>query len=152
MPSLHVAYSLFLDNLGEKIIMPSKGGKDIFDSIRYSTLRTFNSVLYTKQHSLIDVAFGILCAKIIFEKRFNWKFNNLINEFDLLKKDNKEIDYDYIKNVYNNALDLSKRYGFVKSAGIYLLKNGFIKIGPKEEPNKIYFDTETKKLIDWSII
>jgi hypothetical protein len=56
-PSLHIAYSLFLDGVAETFIKPLRQQRDAFDSVRYSTVGMFNSVLYTKQHSILDVAF-----------------------------------------------------------------------------------------------
>lgn len=69
-PSLHIAYSIMLDNISEKMVRKYPEFADKFSTIRYSTKRMCNSVLYVKQHSLLDIAFGILCSKIIYEKHF----------------------------------------------------------------------------------
>ena len=133
-PSLHIAYSLLLDNISERKIKPKS--EEIFNSIRYSTKRMFNSVLYTKQHALVDIAFGILCAKVVFEKRFteNENFNDFLSEFDSLKSEHPKINYDEIKNIYSEALDIYKNTeNFPESVGLYMKNKGFIKIKDNEK-------------------
>ena len=108
----------------------------------------FNSVLYTKQHSLIDIAFGILCSKIVFENNFSEEFNNFFSEFDSLKKDHPKINYCEIKNIYSEALEIyQKKNNFSESVGLYLNNHGFIKIKSNENVNKTYFDTKKRKII-----
>ena len=103
-PSLHIAYSIYLDNIAEDIILNRAGRKDVFEGIRYSTLRMFNSVLYTKQHALIDVAYGMLCAKIMYEDRYPRVFNDLADQFDRLQLEHPSIDYQQIHDFYKQGL------------------------------------------------
>jgi hypothetical protein len=76
-PSLHIGYSVTIDNLCEHVLdLPNKK-PDVWKNVRAASTGMFNSVLYTKQHSMIDVAFGILAAKIVLRKHYpHIPFNN----------------------------------------------------------------------------
>lgn len=124
-PSLHIAYSIYLDNVAQKVLNEPKD-KDCFESIRTSTKAMVNSVLYTKQHALIDVAGGILAAQIIFEDTYNDPFNNFIHVFDELKYDHLEIDYDRIERMYNELKsDFANIGSFPNAIGNYLKKHNY---------------------------
>jgi hypothetical protein len=146
-PSLHIAYSLFLDGIAELIIKPHRNRRDAFDSVRFSTIGMFNSVLYTKQHSILDVAFGMLCAKMVFEERFDRPFNDFLSVFPSLKR-RHPIPYDEITRIYQEALTIQKRGGrLAEVLGTYLRTHGYPKIAPDEEVGTGYFDTSTKRLV-----
>lgn len=146
-PSLHIAYSLFLDGIAELMIKPHPNRRDAFDSVRFSTIGMFNSVLYTKQHSILDVAFGMLCAKIVFEDRFDRPFNDFIGVFPSLKR-RHPIPYDEIARVYRKALAIQRRgHGLADILGTYLRSHGYLKIAPDEGVGTGYFDTSTRQLV-----
>ncbi|MBF0120457.1 MAG: hypothetical protein HQK79_16600 [Desulfobacterales bacterium] len=173
-PSLHIAYTLLLDNVIEKFFYTnthkqSKKKTQTFESIRYSSIRMFNSVLYTKQHSILDVAFGMLCSHIVFEKKYKQKFNNLIYIFDDLKKDNPYINYEVIKEIYVEGMELyEKKISFYKQSheytnfehlslegisfretvGDYLIQYGYPKLPIWHIINEgVYFDTVKRNLV-----
>lgn len=127
-PSLHIAYSLFLDNIAEDVLLKRFSENHIFADLRYSTLRMFNSVLYTKQHSLIDVAFGMLAAKTIYEQRYQRPFNDLSGEFSSLQAAHPAINYDTIERIYREACALhEKKMDYVDILGRCLKTQGLTK-------------------------
>ncbi|MFC1852314.1 hypothetical protein ACFL27_19120 [candidate division CSSED10-310 bacterium] len=145
-PSLHIAYSVFLDNVARTIFGDTK--KETFQAIRYSTIRMFNSVLYTKQHALIDVAFGILCAEIIYKRRVAHDFNNLFCLFESLRLEHPDIDYTEIVRIYTEGVAIYQKLdNLPETIGTYLTANGYLQVDPDAALSTCYFDTKQKKLI-----
>ncbi|MBT5022891.1 hypothetical protein HOK51_01205 [Candidatus Woesearchaeota archaeon] len=149
-PSMHITYSTLIYNLG-KYILP----REDFDDIKKNTKNMINSVLYTKQHALIDISFGILCAKISFEKFYpDYKFDDMTKNFSEMKKDHPTINYGLIKQVYVESL---KKYDqenkknnqentFAKVVSNYLIKNKFPIVSKDDNLSKKYFNTKTNKI------
>lgn len=151
-PSLHIAYSILLDNLAGSVIAPHPAHREVYASIRYSTGRMFNSVLYTKQHSLLDVAFGILCARLVYEARFRDRFGREFSDFtslfDTLKGDHPAIPYDRIAAMYAEAVALHARAGtLVGAVGAYLEEHGFPRIAPEDEVDGRSYDVERREML-----
>ncbi|MBI4440267.1 hypothetical protein HY638_04820 [Candidatus Woesearchaeota archaeon] len=147
-PSLHIAYSVLLDNIGESVIAGRSEKNDVAASIQYSTLRMFNSVLYTKQHSIVDVAFGILCARIAYERKFNRKFNDLTKTFRLMEQDYPDINYREIKRIYfDGVAGLGKQKSLKEIVGEYLKNNSYPLVKPGTDLTGCYFDTKRKEIV-----
>ena len=148
LPSFHIVHAFFIENLAEKILSLHSKKRRVFDLIEFLPLKILNSVLYTKQHSIVDVSFGILCTKIFFEKKFQKECNTFISEFDSMKPQNMLIKYDEIEKVYNEVLDIyRKKNNFLETVKTYLEEKEFIKIKPGENIENCYFDTFSKKII-----
>lgn len=146
-PSLHIAYSLFLDGVAETFIKPLRQQRDVFDSVRYSTVGMFNSVLYTKQHSILDVAFGMVCAKLVFERRFDRPFNAFVDQFPALQ-DAHPIPYDEIVSIYEEALQLHRRCGsFAGTLDAYLEAHGYQTVAPDADIGHSHFDTVRREIV-----
>lgn len=135
-PSLHIAYSVYLDNIAEEIILERAGKEDVFNGIRYSTLRMFNSVLYTKQHALIDVAYGLLCAEIMYERHYRHRFNDLTHEFGAMAQTHPEINYDRIRELFERSKFLLKRAegDFTEALGLHLVEANYTRLHLEEYP------------------
>ncbi len=134
-PSLHIAYSLFLDGVADLIVRPLPEKREAFQSVRYSTIGMFNSVLYTKQHSILDVAFGMLCAEMVFVRWFQRPFDNFVSTFPELASQHP-IPYDEIERMYNEARQISRGGGgrsLAETLGIYLERHGYPLVGHDEE-------------------
>jgi hypothetical protein len=88
-PSLHVAYSVFLDEVMDENI----------------SKETIDSVLYVKQHALVDVAFGIICAQLAYQKIYEDDFKNptaILDQIDQKNARNAIMDYyDFSYNSQN---------------------------------------------------
>ncbi len=106
-PSLHITYSILAYNIGKTILSPNEF-HDYDDSIG----KMFSSVLYTKQHAVVDIIYGMVCARKAFTKQFlEKKFDDLTSKFDDLQKDYPEVPFDYIADKYkeqNLMLSLSE--------------------------------------------
>ena len=138
-PSLHIAYSLYLYNVCKEFLKTSK----VKESFRHTTECMFNSVLYTKQHSMMDIAFGMLCAKKVFEEEF-CGFDDMRCEFAKLKKENPSIDYDNINSIYEEITDIGNDR-LSAALGAYLIRHLHPRINAESASNK-YFDTENKSI------
>ena len=147
-PSLHIAYSLFLDGVAGLLIQPAPHKQDAFQSVRFSTIGMFNSVLYTKQHSILDVAFGMLCAELVFERWFHRPFNNFVSTFPALAKEHP-IPYDEIARMYHEARQISRRTdSLAETLGVYLRRHRYPMVGAEEQIGPgIYYDTKEGVLV-----
>jgi len=146
-PSLHIAYALLLDNVARSLGDRLADRADVLESVRTSTVGMFNSVLYTKQHSLLDVAFGILCAREVFEARFGGGFDDLTTVFPDLAAEHP-IPYDTIVQILYEATVLRRSADSLADAlGRYLDTRGFVTVGPGEELGSCYFDTSARRLV-----
>lgn len=147
-PSLHIAYSLLLDNLAEFIIRPLRNKREAFEAIRYSTIGMFNSVLYTKQHAILDVAFGILCAQVVFDRAFDNPFNDFR---DVLAGQASEhpIPYDEIIRIYGEARESYSEHGtLADTLGAYLHTHGYPRVRCDRDLGGAWFDTVSRRLVD----
>jgi hypothetical protein len=147
-PSLHIASGALLDNVinGNNLRVNPK----IKHLARENALNSINSVLYTKQHALIDVSFGILCAEEIFTRFFGDGFQTLFSEFDSLKRTSPNIDYSMIEEVHREAKEVCDRKGFVTGLGVYLREKGYQKVDPKENLQDRFFNTKLRVIVSKS--
>jgi len=145
-PSLHIAYSTLIYNVAQRVVQLPKKDPEAWESVQTSTEGMVNSVLYTKQHSLADIAIGILLAQTIFERRFNnLPFNNLMHLFPSMAANNPEIPYGRIRENYEHAIDIRKRQNGALDELVetYLKDKGFPKI-PAKTGNCYYNDKSTE--------
>ncbi|MBI5398571.1 hypothetical protein HZB03_03850 [Candidatus Woesearchaeota archaeon] len=142
-PSLHIGYSMLLDNVARIMILPQNPG--VFEALRYSTLRMFNSVLYTGQHSIIDVAFGMVLARKVFESAYNTNYHDLTDAFGAMHQQQPSIDYKEIQRIYEYGAAASG--SLTDIVGEYLAANGYAKVNPDEDINGCYFDTQRKEIV-----
>jgi hypothetical protein len=146
-PSLHIAYAVLLDNIARVMGERLADRSEALESIRTSTLGMFNSVLYTKQHALVDVAFGILAAREVFEAHFETSFDDLTGSFDTLGDDHP-IPYDTIRAMYGEACALRERAPDLADAlGRWLAERGFEQVAPDAPTESVYFDLGERRLV-----
>lgn len=146
-PSFHIAYSMYLLNASEVIIKPRR--KEVFDTIELSAREMISSILYTKQHALIDISYGLLAAKIASEKRFpHHPFNDFIPELLKLQEQHPSINYERVIEDYQDALSLYGDIGnFAISMGHHIHNIGFPLLHPGDKRlDTHYFDRKTGKL------
>ncbi len=147
-PSLHITYSLLLDNTARWLGDRLTDRREMLESLRVSTQGMFNSVLYTKQHSLLDVAFGILCAGEIFRIHFGGGFDDLTHNFPSLSR-HHPIPYDLIIEMLEEAQWHRQRNDSLASAlGSYLQANGFKTVAPGEDLTGKCFHTGKQELTE----
>jgi len=150
LSSFHIAHALFIENIFENFFSSYFKKGEIFDLVEPLPINILNSVLYTKQHSIVDVSFGILCTKIFFEKKFQKECNTFISKFDSIKSQNPLIKYDEIEKVYNEILEMyRKKNDFSDTVKSYLEEKEFVKLNPGENIENCYFDTLSKKIVSF---
>jgi len=139
-PSLHIAYSTLLYNIANHVLNLPARDEEAWESVKNSTYGMINSVLYTKQHALVDVAFGILAAKVIFERRFKkHTFNDLMDELPELQRRHPDIPYNKVEDAFHRGKALHRVHEDLASVvGKYLNEKGF----PLLKPNggQFYYD------------
>ncbi|MDP3990184.1 MAG: hypothetical protein Q8Q01_03180 [archaeon] len=134
-PSLHIAYSILLYNIGKKVAGLPRRNPKAWESVETTAIEMFNSVLYTKQHSLADVAMGVEAAKMAFEKYYKGvKFDNLLHLFPKMQKDNPQIPYHEIERIHGLVDDLrtGKRDTLARIVKAYLEKNNYPLVKPED--------------------
>jgi len=145
-PSLHIAYSLLLDNVAENLLK-DKLEPEVLNSIRYSSKRMFNSVLYTKQHSLIDIAFGTLSSKISFENNFDKEFNDFTEFYAELQGENPHVNYGKLYDMYLEALyNYEENLDFGDAVLNYFEDHDFPRVRPGVSIDHCWFDMKKGKI------
>jgi len=101
-PSLHITYSVLAYNIGKTILTPNE-----FHDYDESIGAMFSSVLYTKQHAIVDVVYGMVCANQAFKKQFpEQEFDDLTSKFDSLQNRFKEVPFEHIRDSYHSEISL----------------------------------------------
>lgn len=141
-PSLHVAFSSLMYNLREDLIPTEQQAK-----AKTTLEKMAASVLYTKQHALIDVAFGFLCAKIAHERRLGCLEQEILNNQACLQEKDPLIPYGVINEIYSWGKE-EHLHGksLAQIVGEYIKEKGFPKVSPETDLREVYFDTVEKKM------
>lgn len=143
-PSLHIAYSALLYNVMKAIGLCDHNSR-AWESVEKSTYGMPRAVLAIKQHCCADVAFGLIAARMVFERRFKkHKFDDLTNKFCELEKRDENTPYSHIKKIHDELLAMRRGQSLKNLAGEYISKHNFPKL-PYDHP-KAYFDTRAKKI------
>lgn len=138
-PSLHIAYSILLYNIGKQVVNLPRRNPKAWQSVETTAIEMFNSVLYTKQHSITDVAMGMQAANMAFEKYYpGLKFDNLLDLFPRMQRDNPCIPYDEIKRIHDEVGDLKtgNHQTLARVVENYLKKNNYPLINQKDIESK----------------
>ncbi len=99
-PSLHITYSVLAYNIGKTILPPNE-----FHDYKESIGAMFSSVLYTKQHAVVDIVYGMVCANQAFSNTFpKYEFNNLTSKFNNLQKYYPEVPFETIADFYQKEI------------------------------------------------
>ncbi len=143
-PSLHVAFSSLMYNLKESLIPRSQQAE-----AKHTLERMAASVLYTKQHALIDVAFGFLCAKMAYEQHFGLLEREILNCSERLQAESPSIPYSVINEIYSwSKEEYLHGKPLVQIVGEYLQEKEFPTVSLDEDLRGIYFDTKEKILVN----
>lgn len=141
-PSLHVAFSSLMYNLREDLIPPNKQPE-----AEYSLERMASAVLYTKQHALIDVAFGFLCARIAFERHYGAFTDDLAERSASLQEEHPSIPYQMILDIYQQGKEQYRRGGtLAEIVNDHLRDEDYPKVSRQHDLRGIYFDTRDKNI------
>ncbi len=145
-PSQHIAYSALLYNISKTVLeLPARNEK-LWHSILVASKKMIRPVLYTKQHTLVDVAFGLHSARKAFEESFNVQFDDLIQFFPEMQINSPDIPYDKIAQIYQRGSELFKpESNLADIVGQYFREMNFPLVGPGE--NNAYFDMEKGEVV-----
>lgn len=149
-PSLHIGYAVLLNNLAEKVMQTPKHNLKLWKDTEKVTKKTIDSVLYVKQHAIVDISCGILAAEIAFRSNYpNYTFNNFSGTLAELKNEKNDVPYDLILELYirvkkhflkTGSLELAVEKLFLEEK--YPLISG---LDADREYNRLIFDWNTVK-------
>lgn len=145
-PSLHIAYSVLLDNIARIYLDPES---ESLASMRETTLRMIDSVLYTKQHAMIDVSFGMLCAEIALKNRFGVECD--IRRDELLERRSHAIPYAEALELYDEIRDQYFRahspVTLASLLGEYLHRHSYPTVAYTSDLNRSHFDRHSRRIV-----
>jgi hypothetical protein len=143
-PSLHTATPFFAYNL-DAIYFPEKESElsqHIGDIV--------STVIKTKLHSMIDIAFGMFLARKIINDKLGLDFCDLESFFTQEQKNKDNIPYEHIYRMYHDINELEKTKEGKEGKLPKLMERYFREIGlprvGREKSNCLY-DLEQKKLV-----
>lgn len=146
-PSLHIAYSFMIDDLAGAAFGPHDDKAEALDAVRRVTAGMIDSVLYTKQHAILDVAFGMLCARVVHVRRSDRPFADPLAVLEPERAD-AEIPRDAIAALYEEASWWHARAGNLAGAlGGFLRDHRYPLVGPDEEVEACFVDSATGALV-----
>jgi hypothetical protein len=143
-PSLHTAAPFYAYNLGARYFPESE------QELRECVAEVVSTVIKTKLHALIDIAFGLFLAQKAVNERLGLDFNDLESHFTGPQTARDKIPYDNVYAMYREIRDLSKTVGGGKNSLPDLMDRYFREIGlprvTRKHSNCLY-DLETKALV-----
>jgi len=143
-PSLHTAAPFLIYNMGAEYLPAEE------PALRRHIGDIVSTVIKTKKHALIDVAFGMFLCQTTVEDRLGLKFRSLESFFTQEQTTRDKIPYEHIYRMYNEINDLAKMRPGGRAALPGLMENYFQEIGlpriKREESNCLY-DLKQKTLV-----
>jgi len=151
-PSLHIAYALYLDNVTRHVLGGEPRYHSVCAAVRCATRGMFNSVLYTKQHAVLDVAFGMLVGRRVFLRRFGGSYDDLRDEFPALMREHA-IPFDAIAEMYAELLEREEggRRPIAEVLGEYLRDHGYPRLPAGTPVGHQYFHTRTRETVPFQV-
>ncbi len=141
-PSQHIAYSALVYNISKTVLELPTRNEQLWHSILVASKKMIQPVLYTKQHTLVDVAFGLHSARKAFEECFSLPFDDLLPFFPEMQPISPDLPYDEIARIYQRGSELFKpERSLADVVGQYFQERGFPLVEPGE--NNAYFNLET---------
>ncbi len=150
-PSQHIAYSALLYNICKSILELPQRNEKLWHSVETASQKMIPPVLYTKQHSLLDVAFGLHSARRAFEESFSRPFDDLMQSLPEMQSANPDLPYGEIARIYRRGSELFRpeksqpEKSLADIVGEYLQENNFPLVAPEE--NNAYFDTGKGEIV-----
>ena len=143
-PSLHTAAPFLAYNLGAKYFPETE------QELRESVAEVVSTIIKTKLHALVDIAFGLVLAQKAVNEGLGLDFNDLESHFAGPQKDRDKIPYGRVYTMYREIRDLSKTVGGGKSSLPELMELYFQEIGlPRvtRQHSNCFYDLERKALM-----
>jgi len=143
-PSLHTAAPFFAYNLGAKYF-PQQEPK-----LRQIVGDIVSTVIKTKLHSMIDIAFGIFLAQKVIRDRLRLNFNDLEFFFTHVQNSKERIPYEHVYRMYHEINELEKKTEVRENNLPEIMDRYFREIGlprVRREQSNCLYDLKQKKLV-----
>ncbi len=143
-PSLHTATPFFVYNLGLKYF-PEKEPE-----LRQYIVDVVSTIIKTKMHALVDIAFGMYLSKKIIEDKLGLDFHDLESFFTREQKNKDKIPYEHIYRMYREINELEKTMNGNGKKLPELMERYFQEMGlprVKLEKSNCLYDLERKTLV-----
>jgi hypothetical protein len=143
-PSLHTAVPFYAYNLGAHYF-PEKEPR-----LRQYVGDIVSTVIRSKLHALVDVAFGILLARKATEERLGLDFNDLEFFFTHLQESKDGIPYHQVYRMYHEINDLAEAVEGGADQLPRIMERYFEKMGlprVRRERTDCLYDLEHKALV-----
>ena len=143
-PSLHTATPLFFYNLGARYF-PEKEPE-----LRQYIGGVVSTVIKTKLHALIDIAFGIFLSKKTINDKLGLEFYDLESFFTQEQRSKDNIPYEHIYRMYHDINELAKIQQGEEGKLPKIMERYFQEIGlprVKREQSNCLYDLEQKTLV-----
>jgi hypothetical protein len=143
-PSLHTAVPFFAYNLGVKYF-PEKEPE-----LRRCVGDVVSTVIKTKLHAMIDIAFGVFLSKKAVQDKLGLDFYDLELFFTQEQKNKDSIPYEHMYRMYHEINELEKTMEGKESTLPKIMGRYFQEIGlprVKREQSNCLYDLEQKVLV-----
>lgn len=143
-PSLHTAAPFFAYNLGAKYF-PEKEPE-----LRQNIGDVVSTVIKTKLHAMIDIAFGMFLSKKTIKDKLGLDFYDLESFFIQEQKSKDKIPYEHMYRMYHEINELEKTKEGEEGKLPKIMERYFQEIGlprVKREQSNCLYDLEQKVLI-----
>lgn len=143
-PSLHTAVPFFAYNLGVKYF-PEKEPE-----LRQYVGDIVSTVIKTKLHALLDVAFGMFLAQKAIRDKLGLDFNDLEFFFTQVQKSQDRIPYEHMYRMYRDINELEKTMEGKERKLPRIMERYFQEIGlprVRREQSNCLYDLERKVLV-----
>ncbi len=143
-PSLHTAAPFFAYSLGAKYF-PEKEPE-----LRQHIGDVVSTVIKTKLHAMIDIAFGMFLSKKTIRDRLGLDFNDLESFFTQEQKSKDKIPYEHIYRMYREINELAKTKEGAEGKLPKVMERYFQEMGlprVRREQSNCLYDLEQKALV-----
>jgi len=143
-PSLHTATPFFAYNLHAKYF-PEKEPE-----LRRHVGDIVSTVIKTKLHAMIDIAFGMFLSKKAIKDKLGLDFYDLESFFTQEQKSKDKIPYEHIYRMYHEINELAKKKEGEEGKLPKIMERYFQEIGlprVKREQSNCLYDLEQKVLV-----
>ena len=143
-PSLHTAAPFFIYNLGAKYFPEQE------PVLRRHIGDIVSTVIKTKKHAMIDIAFGLFLCKKIIEDKLGLDFRTLEAFFTREQKARDKIPYEHVFRMYREINELAKTKGDNTANLSEVMESYFQEIGlPRvmRKKSDCFYDLDRKAIV-----
>jgi len=142
-PSLHTAAPFFIYNLGAKYFPEQES------ELRRHIGDIVSTVIRSKYHAMIDIAFGMFLCRRIIEEKLGIEFHPLETFFLQEQSARDKIPYEHVFRLYREINDIAKTNSNAANLS-ELMESYFKQIGlprVRQEKSNCFYDLDEKTLV-----